>query len=64
MKFIRFASRLRKDEQGATAIEYGLLAALVSVAIIGAVSTIGGQMKETFTEIGEELTTANDTNIK
>lgn len=59
MKMMRLASRLWKDEEGATAIEYGLLAALISVAIIGAVSTIGTQLNTTLTTIGDELTTAN-----
>jgi pilus assembly protein Flp/PilA len=59
MKMMRFASRLWKDEKGATAIEYGLLAALISVAIIGAVSTIGTQMNTSFETIGDKLTEAN-----
>jgi len=36
-------ARFIKDESGATAIEYGLIAALIAVAIIGAVSTLGTQ---------------------
>jgi pilus assembly protein Flp/PilA len=51
-----FACRLQKDEEGATAIEYGLLAALISVAIIVAVSTLGGTLNTTFTDINTELT--------
>ncbi len=40
--------KLFRDQSGATAIEYGLLAALVSVAIIGTVTALGGQLNNTF----------------
>ncbi len=46
-----FAKRLLKDDEGATAIEYGLLAALIAVVIIGAVSTLGGTLRDTFTDV-------------
>ncbi|WP_026296835.1 Flp family type IVb pilin [Hirschia maritima] len=49
-----------KDESGATAIEYGLIAALVSVAIIGGVTTIGSESAESFTTVGTAITAAND----
>ena len=52
-------NRFIKDESGATAIEYGLIAALLAVAIIGALTTIGDQLKSTFGTIGTKLTTAN-----
>lgn len=39
------------NEDGATAIEYGLIAALIAVVIIGAVGSLGGQISGTFTEI-------------
>lgn len=52
-------TRIRRDEEGATAIEYGLLAALVAVAIIAAVTIIGTQLDLTFTAVGNSLTTAN-----
>ena len=45
--FARFA----QDESGATAIEYGLIAALISVVIIGAVSALGGSLGGVFGEI-------------
>lgn len=48
-------ARFVKDESGATAIEYGLIAALVSVVAIGALTTIGGNLKSTFEEIGTTL---------
>ena len=43
------------DETGATAIEYGLIAALIAVVIIGALSTIGGRLNSSFTSIGNSL---------
>lgn len=46
---------LLKDESGATAIEYGLIAALVSVVIIGILTTLGGNLKTTFTTVSDKL---------
>ena len=43
------------NESGATAIEYGLIAALVSVVIIGALTTIGTKLTTTFTTIGGKI---------
>ncbi|MGO4158000.1 Flp family type IVb pilin [Cupriavidus sp. YAF13] len=51
--------RFANDEDGVTAIEYGLIAALIAVVIIGAVATVGTQLKSTFTTIGTALTSAN-----
>ncbi len=48
-------SRFLKDESGATAIEYGLIAALVSVVIITALGTVGDNLKAVFEKIGEDL---------
>ena len=48
-----------KNELGATAIEYGLIAAGISVVIIAAVQTVGTQLNTTFTRIGTTLSTAN-----
>jgi pilus assembly protein Flp/PilA len=44
--------RFAKDESGATAIEYGLIAAGISVAIITVVGTVGTNLKTTFTSVG------------
>ena len=44
-----------KDESGATAIEYGLIAAGISVVIIAAVQTVGTNLNTTFTKIGTAL---------
>lgn len=46
------------DESGATAIEYGLIAAGISVAIIVVVNTLGSQLKSTFSNISSQLATA------
>jgi len=54
--FARFA----KDESGATAIEYGLIAALIAVMIIGALQLLGGSISEKFTEIGTEIKNAGN----
>lgn len=51
-------ARFLKDESGATAIEYGLIAALISVAIIGGATTVGSQLTTLFENIGDEMTTA------
>ena len=56
MKIIR---KLMRNEKGATAIEYGLIAALIAVAIITAVSTVGTQLNTTFSKVGSSLTSAN-----
>ena len=47
-----------RDESGATAIEYGLIAAGISVAIIAAVNSLGGRLTTTFTNVGNSLSTA------
>lgn len=51
-------ARFAKDESGATAIEYGLIAAGISVAIIAVVNSLGSQLKTTFTNISSQLATA------
>jgi pilus assembly protein Flp/PilA len=51
----RFLNKILKDEDGATAIEYGLIAALIAVAAIGAMSGIGSQLGKTFNNVSNEL---------
>jgi pilus assembly protein Flp/PilA len=51
----KFVTRFMKDESGATAIEYGLIAALIAVVVIGAVSAIGTKLNGTFTTISTKL---------
>jgi pilus assembly protein Flp/PilA len=48
-------TRFVKDESGATAIEYGLIAAGISVAIIAVVQGMGGKLKATFTKVQNAL---------
>ncbi|MGN7097773.1 Flp family type IVb pilin [Brevundimonas diminuta] len=52
-----FITRFAKDESGATAIEYGLIAALMAVAIIACLSAFGPQMLEAFERIGTQMET-------
>ncbi|MBY0564183.1 MAG: Flp family type IVb pilin [Hyphomonadaceae bacterium] len=50
--------RFLKNEDGATAIEYGLIAALIGVAIITAVGLVGGSLDATFTGVSTTLDSA------
>jgi pilus assembly protein Flp/PilA len=47
--------RFLNDDSGATAIEYGLIAAGISIAIIAVVNTIGSNLNTTFTSISSQL---------
>jgi pilus assembly protein Flp/PilA len=49
-------TRFLKNESGATAIEYGLIAALIAVVIIGTLQAIGGHLTDTFTAVDNGLT--------
>lgn len=51
----KFLARFAADESGVTAIEYGLIAALIAVVIIGAVSTIGTKLSSNFQKIANTL---------
>ena len=51
-------TRFLNDESGATAIEYGLIAALISVGIIAAATTLGGGLSNLFTNLGGQMNTA------
>ena len=48
-------ARFFANEDGATAIEYGLIAALIAVVIIGAVSAVGTQLSTTFTNVSTSV---------
>lgn len=50
--------RLRKDNKGATAIEYGLIAALISVAAIAAMTTLGESLQTMFGTVSSSMNTA------
>ena len=50
--------RFAKNEKGATAIEYGLIAALIAVVIIGGLQTMGQKTGAAFNKVGAEIGTA------
>ena len=52
---MRTVIRFLKDENGATAIEYGLIAAAISVAIIAAVKGLGTKLNSTFSSVSTQL---------
>lgn len=55
-----FFKKLARDEQGATAIEYGLIAALIAVALIASLGTLEDSISGTFTEVGTAMENAGD----
>ena len=55
-------ARFVKDESGATAIEYGLIAALISVALITGATTLGGALNNTFQGVSSAMSTAEQAN--
>ena len=57
MKFIK--KLLRRDIEGATAIEYGLIAALIAVAAIAAMQGLGGALKSTFNTTSSTMAAAS-----
>ena len=56
----KFIKKLFNDEKGATAIEYGLIAALIAVAAIAAMSAVGSSLSNTFNSVAGELETSSD----
>ncbi len=54
-----FINKFLKDEQGATAIEYGLIAALIAVAAITAMSSLGDELSTTFSTVSSQMGAAN-----
>lgn len=54
-----FISRFAEDESGATAIEYGLIAALVAVSLITVLGTMSGKLNQTFTKVATTLDKAS-----
>ncbi len=50
-----FFARFAHDESGATAIEYGLIAALIGVAIVAGASAVGDSLNTLFTDVNTEL---------
>ena len=63
MSFIRTALRkIARDEKGATAIEYGLIAALIAVVCIGGFEMIGGNLRSTLDYVGSQLDSTDSRN--
>lgn len=56
---MKFINKLFRDEAGATAIEYGLIAALIAVAAITAMQGLGNELKTTFTTASSKMSSAN-----
>ena len=56
---MKLVTRFLKNDSGATAIEYGLIAALISVAIIGGASAVGTGINSTFGNISAKLPSAS-----
>lgn len=51
----RFVTQFLRDESGATAIEYGLIAALIAVVVITAVTTVGTNLRGTFNNVANSV---------
>ena len=56
---MKFINKLLRDEQGATAIEYGLIAALIAIAAITAMGQLGNELEDTFSTVSTELADSN-----
>ena len=56
---MKFINKLIRDEQGATAIEYGLIAALIAVAAIAAMQSLGSELNTTFTTVQSKMAAGN-----
>ena len=51
----KLITKFARDEDGATAIEYGLIAALIAVAIIASITALGKNLSENFSEINSHI---------
>lgn len=58
MQIARFIQKFARDEEGVTAIEYGLIAALIAVFIIASVTIVGSKLEAVFTAISAAITAA------
>jgi pilus assembly protein Flp/PilA len=56
---MKFITKLFRNEEGATAIEYGLIAALIAVAAITAMNGLGTSLKSTFNTTSQNMSSAN-----
>ena len=53
--FLKRLNRFLKNEKGATAVEYGLLAALIATVLITSITVVGTELNQTFSYIGDTL---------
>lgn len=56
---MKFINKLIRDEEGATAIEYGLIAALIAVAAITAMQGLGNELSATFGTVSNKMAEGN-----
>ncbi|MXP46828.1 Flp family type IVb pilin [Altererythrobacter luteolus] len=56
---MKFINKLLRNEEGATAIEYGLIAALIAVAAITAMQGLGNELNTTFTTVSDKMGEGN-----
>jgi pilus assembly protein Flp/PilA len=56
---MKFINKLIRDEEGATAIEYGLIAALIAVAAITAMQGLGNELSTTFSTVSTKMSESN-----
>jgi len=56
---MKFFAKLKKNEEGATAIEYGLIAALIAVAAIVAMGSLGNTLSNTFGNVDTQMAAGN-----
>lgn len=62
-KFMQAVNRFIRDEEGATAIEYGLIAALISIVMLIALTGVGQGVRNTFTRICQAFVSAGITGL-
>ena len=55
--YVRTYLRLNRDERAVTAVEYALIAGLIAVVIIGAVTTLGTNISTVFSRVGTDIST-------
>ncbi|WP_428377995.1 Flp family type IVb pilin [Lichenicoccus sp.] len=58
IQYLKTWLQLKPDERAVTALEYALIAGLIAVVIIGAVTTLGTNMSAVFTKVASSITTA------
>jgi len=58
---VAFQRLLHDDEEGATAVEYGLIIALIAAVIVGVVSILGGEIRDAFQSVVDQLQGVGET---